>query len=70
VLALLHLVSAFLQALTIIAIPLALANVKLVPVALWPFGREIVPAAEVSAALAAQRQHHAAEQVHRARGVR
>jgi uncharacterized membrane protein YccF (DUF307 family) len=62
-LALLHLVTAFLQAITIIGIPLALANVKLVPVALWPFGREIVPAAEVSAALAAQRQHQAAEQV-------
>ena len=42
-LALSHLVSALLLALTIIGLPLAFANVKLVPVALWPFGREIVP---------------------------
>jgi uncharacterized membrane protein YccF (DUF307 family) len=52
-LALLHLVAALLLAITVIGIPLALANVKLVPAALWPFGREIVKGADVSAALAA-----------------
>ncbi|HYH59225.1 MAG TPA: YccF domain-containing protein [Thermoleophilaceae bacterium] len=43
-LALLHLVAAVLLAITIIGIPLAIGNVKLVPAALWPFGREIVEA--------------------------
>ena len=51
-LALMHLTTAVVQAVTIIGIPLAIANVKLVPVALWPFGREIVPSDQVSAALA------------------
>ncbi len=51
-LALMHLATAVVQAVTIIGIPLAIANVKLVPVALWPFGREIVPSDQVSAALA------------------
>jgi uncharacterized membrane protein YccF (DUF307 family) len=37
-----HLVTAVALAITIIGIPLAIGNVKLVPVALWPFGREIV----------------------------
>lgn len=46
-LAILHIVSAFLLCLTIIGLPLAYANLKLVPVALWPFGREIVSASEV-----------------------
>lgn len=46
-LAILHIVSAFLLCLTIIGLPLAYANLKLVPVALWPFGREIVDAREV-----------------------
>jgi uncharacterized membrane protein YccF (DUF307 family) len=50
-LALLHLFAAVLCAITIIGIPLALANVKLVPAALWPFGREIVPTDDVAAAL-------------------
>lgn len=49
-LALSHLVTAVLLAVTIIGIPLAVANVKLIPVALWPFGREIVPADEVAGA--------------------
>jgi uncharacterized membrane protein YccF (DUF307 family) len=47
-LALSHLVTAVALAVTIIGIPLAVANVKLIPVALWPFGREIVPADQVS----------------------
>jgi len=41
-----HLVTALALAITIIGIPLALGNIKLIPVALWPFGREIVPVAE------------------------
>jgi uncharacterized membrane protein YccF (DUF307 family) len=41
-LALSHIVSAVALAVTIIGLPLAWANVKLVPIALWPFGREIV----------------------------
>jgi uncharacterized membrane protein YccF (DUF307 family) len=58
-LALLHLLSAVLLAITIIGLPLAVANVKLVPAALWPFGREIVRSADVSAALAANRAQQA-----------
>jgi uncharacterized membrane protein YccF (DUF307 family) len=42
-LALAHLVSAVAMALTIIGIPLALANLKLIPVSLLPLGKEIVP---------------------------
>lgn len=38
-----HLVSAVLLAITIIGIPLALANLKLIPISLLPFGRTIVP---------------------------
>lgn len=41
-LALSHVVTAVALAITIIGIPLAIANLKLIPVALWPFGREIV----------------------------
>ena len=51
-LAIAHLVSAVLLAITIIGLPLAYANVKLIPVALWPFGREVVPASEVATAYA------------------
>ena len=50
-LALAHIITAFFLAITLIGIPLALGNLKLVPVALWPFGREVVPMSEVSAAL-------------------
>jgi uncharacterized membrane protein YccF (DUF307 family) len=56
-LAIMHLAAAFLLALTLIGLPLAMANVKLVPAALWPFGREIVESADVTAALAAYRAH-------------
>ncbi|ORC01545.1 hypothetical protein B1T48_09825 [Mycobacterium persicum] len=38
-----HLVSAVAMAATIIGIPLALANLKLIPVSLVPLGKEIVP---------------------------
>ena len=42
-LALGHLVSAAAMALTIVGIPLALANLKLIPVSLMPLGKQIVP---------------------------
>lgn len=42
-LALEHIGTALLLAITIIGIPFAIANLKMVPAALWPFGREIVP---------------------------
>ncbi|MCP2251997.1 Uncharacterized membrane protein YccF, DUF307 family [Prauserella aidingensis] len=41
--ALCHLVTGVALCLTIIGIPLGVANIKLVPVALVPLGREIVP---------------------------
>ncbi len=41
-LALFHLITGILLCLTIIGIPLGLANFKLIPVSLLPFGREIV----------------------------
>jgi uncharacterized membrane protein YccF (DUF307 family) len=42
-LALAHLITGILLCLTIIGIPLGLANFKLIPVSLLPLGREIVP---------------------------
>jgi uncharacterized membrane protein YccF (DUF307 family) len=48
-LAIAHLVTAFALAITIIGIPLALGNLKLVPVSLLPFGRTVVPAKEAAA---------------------
>ena len=48
-----HLVAAVLLTITIIGIPLALANLKLVPISLLPFGRTIVPVAEAQATGAA-----------------
>ena len=38
-----HLVSAIAMAITVIGIPLDLANLKLIPVSLFPLGKEIVP---------------------------
>ena len=38
-----HLMSAVAMAVTIIGLPLALANLKLIPVSLVPLGKEIVP---------------------------
>ena len=38
-----HVISAVAMAITIIGIPLALANLKLIPVSLFPLGKEIVP---------------------------
>lgn len=38
-----HLFTAALQAITIVGIPLAVANVKLIPVSCFPYGKMIVP---------------------------
>ncbi|KNX36806.1 YccF domain-containing protein [Luteipulveratus halotolerans] len=38
-----HIVTAVAQAITIVGIPLAIANIKLIPVTLVPFGKDIVP---------------------------
>jgi uncharacterized membrane protein YccF (DUF307 family) len=55
-LALGHLITGVLLCITIIGIPLGLANFKLIPVSLTPFGREIVdvdsPAATAGVAVA------------------
>ena len=50
-----HAITGALLCMTIIGIPLGLANFKLVPVALMPLGREIVPSRHVAAAFAAAR---------------
>jgi uncharacterized membrane protein YccF (DUF307 family) len=47
-----HLITAVALALTIIGIPFAIANVKLVAAAIAPFGREIVPTHLADAAYA------------------
>ncbi len=44
-----HLVAAVVLAITIIGIPLAAGHLKLVPVSLLPFGREIVSVDEARA---------------------
>ena len=48
-LALAHLVTGIAECLTIIGIPLGLANFKLIPISLLPLGREIVPADSLGA---------------------
>ena len=48
-LALMHLVTGVLMCLTIIGIPLGLANFKLIPISLLPLGREIVDVDEARA---------------------
>lgn len=50
-----HIVSAAAMAVTIIGIPLALANLKMVPVSLVPLGKEIVPVDQVHSAFNATR---------------
>ncbi|OBH31455.1 hypothetical protein A5692_16790 [Mycobacterium sp. E342] len=43
-----HLLSALAMAITIVGIPLALANLKLIPVSLMPLGKQIVPVSSPS----------------------
>jgi len=50
-LALGHLITAVLLAVTIVGIPFAWAHLKLAGIALWPIGKEIVPADAVPARL-------------------
>jgi uncharacterized membrane protein YccF (DUF307 family) len=52
-LALGHLITGILLCITIIGIPLGLGNFKLIPISLWPFGREIVPIEEAEAVIPA-----------------
>lgn len=42
-----HVVTAAAQAITIIGIPLAIANLKMIPVTCFPFGKEIVRSNEI-----------------------
>ena len=39
--------TAFLQAITIIGLPLAVANVKMIGMTLTPFGREVIPNSQI-----------------------
>ena len=48
-LALGHLVTALMLAITIVGLPFAWAHLKLAGLALWPIGREIVPTAGAAA---------------------
>ena len=43
-----HVFTAAAQALTIIGIPLAIANIKMIPVTCFPFGKVVVPSNQVS----------------------
>lgn len=38
-----HVVTALAQTITIVGIPVALANIKMIPVTCFPFGKQIVP---------------------------
>ncbi|WP_456846480.1 YccF domain-containing protein [Cellulomonas sp. P5_C6] len=49
-LALMHIVTGIAEAITIIGIPLALANWKMVPISLFPLGKQIVPSDRIMAA--------------------
>jgi uncharacterized membrane protein YccF (DUF307 family) len=48
-LTLLHLITGVAQCITIIGIPLGLANFKLIPISLHPLGRDIVPVNQAGA---------------------
>ena len=48
-LAIMHVVTAVAQAITIIGIPLAIANLKMVPISLVPYGKQIVRTDELPA---------------------
>ncbi|MBG6122267.1 YccF domain-containing protein [Corynebacterium aquatimens] len=41
-----HIITAFAQAVTIIGLPMAWANLKLIPVTCFPFGKEIVDSSD------------------------
>ena len=47
-LALEHVVTAVAQAITIVGIPLAIANLKMIPISLFPYGKRIVPTDSLS----------------------
>lgn len=47
-LALTHLLTALLLGITIVGIPLAVANLKMIPLAFAPFGKQIVPLGQVT----------------------
>jgi uncharacterized membrane protein YccF (DUF307 family) len=49
-----HAVTGALLCITIIGIPLGLANFKLIPVSLWPLGKDIVRTSDVNAAFGAR----------------
>ncbi|MET0787743.1 MAG: YccF domain-containing protein [Cellulomonas sp.] len=49
-LALMHIVTGIAEAITVIGIPLALANWKMVPISLFPLGKQIVPSDRMMAA--------------------
>ncbi|OYO23933.1 hypothetical protein CGZ93_05315 [Enemella dayhoffiae] len=42
-----HVTTAVAQALTIVGIPLAIANIKMIPITCFPFGKEIVDSRSV-----------------------
>lgn len=44
-----HLITAVFQAVTIIGLPLAWANIKLIPVTCFPFGKEVVASSDARA---------------------
>ncbi len=46
-----HLVTSVALAITIIGIPLALGDLKMIPISLTPFGREVVPVDDVNRAM-------------------
>jgi uncharacterized membrane protein YccF (DUF307 family) len=43
-----HVVTALAQTITIVGIPVALANLKMIPVTCFPFGKEIVPTSSLA----------------------
>jgi uncharacterized membrane protein YccF (DUF307 family) len=49
-LALTHIITGIAEAITIVGIPLALANWKMVPISLFPLGKQIVPSDRMMAA--------------------
>ncbi len=50
-LAVAHVLTALAQGVTIVGIPIALANLKMIPVTCFPFGKEIVPRSSLAAGM-------------------